>query len=331
VSHSQTSFFAGIDLGGTNVATAIGDANGNIVAHERQLTGAPDGHAAVIGRIASSVERLASRAGIRLDAVGMGVPGLVDIAAGETRFLPNLSGNWKDVPLASCLSERLGCPVHLLNDARAAALGEAIFGLGRGVRTMLIYTLGTGVGGGIVIDGRLHMGPLGTAGEIGHVCVQADGPWCSCGSRGCLETFVSGPALAGEGVRLMLSGNAPALKRLCGGDMNRVSPEILGEAAREGDVGVQAAIERAGSLLGLAASGQVLALHPDLIILSGGVAGLTGMLTPPMRRAIQERVRMFPVDRIRVERSSLGEMAGVLGAIAVARQGGAMPAERVHP
>jgi len=316
------SLFAGIDLGGTNINGALGDASGTLLRQEKIPTLAHEGQEAVIGRIASLIERMAEREGRTPEALGLGVPGLVDLKSGVTRFLPNLPTQWRDVPLAAILEKRLGCRVYLLNDARAAALGESMFGHGRDAQTMVLYTLGTGVGGGIVIDGRLHLGPLGAAGEIGHICVQPDGPWCSCGSRGCLETFVSGPALTAEGVRLFASGNAVHLVEICKGDIGRVSPETLGKAAVAGDPGARAVIERAGGLLGLAASGLVLALHPDIIVLGGGVAALGDLLISPMRRAIESRVCMFPVDGVRIERSLLGENAGVYGGIAAALQGG---------
>ena len=323
------SLFAGIDLGGTNINGALGDASGNLLQEERQPTLANEGQDAVIGRMASMIERMAQRAGGMPEALGIGVPGLVDVSSGETRFLPNLPTQWRDVPLATLLGKRLGCRVYLLNDARAAALGESMFGHGRKARTMVLFTLGTGVGGGIVIDGRLHLGPLGAAGEIGHICVQPDGPWCSCGSRGCLEVFASGPALAAEGLRLMRSGNAERLSRICKGDVSLISPETLGEAAAEGDTGAREAIRRAGSLIGLAASSVVLALHPDLIVLSGGVSALDALLIPPMREAIEQRVRMFPVNNLRILRSHLGDRAGVYGGLAAAVQGGVTLAQ--HP
>ena len=325
VSHA---LYAGVDLGGTNFTAGLGDPTGRLLAEEKLPTQAREGPQAVLDRIASSIESLARRAGERPAALGIGVPGLVDITTGVARFLPNMATQWRDIPVAAILSERLGIPVHVLNDARAATLGESMFGHGRGARTMVLLTLGTGVGGGIAIDGRLHLGPLGSAGEIGHICVQPDGPWCSCGSRGCLEVFASGPALAAEGMRLMRSGNAQRLGECCNGDVSRISPETLGKAADAGDPGVRDAIRRAGSLIGLAVSGVVLALHPDLIVLGGGVSALDEMLIPPMREEIERRVRMFPVQDLRIFRSQLGDRAGVYGGLAVAVQGGVNAARR---
>jgi glucokinase len=321
---SAQPLFAGIDLGGTNFVAAIGDAEGLLVAEEKQATDGHEGPEGVLHRIAATIERLSARAGRLPSAIGFGAPGLVDVDSGQTRFLPNLPTQWRGVPVAAILSARIGCPVHLLNDARAATLGESMFGHGRDVQTMVLFTLGTGVGGGVVIDGRLRLGPLGAAGEIGHICVQPDGLMCGCGCRGCLETIASGPALTAEGVRLVASGNAPILHQMCGGDTARVSPEALGAAARAGDAGAKAVLDRAGELLGLAASAVVLALHPELIVLGGGVASLDELLIVPMRRSLDAHVRMFPSDGVRIARSQLGDRAGVYGGLAAAVRGGVM-------
>jgi glucokinase len=320
---APTTIYAGVDLGGTNFTAALGGADGRILAEEKRPTKAHEGPASVLRRIGDTLEALVERAGGGPAAIGIGIPGLVDAGKGETRFLPNLPTQWRGVPVAAVLGGRFGCPVSLLNDARAAALGEARFGHGRQVRTMVLFTLGTGVGGGIVIDGVLRLGPLGAAGEIGHICVDPSGFLCGCGARGCLETVASGPALTAEGVRIALGGNAPHLYEMCGGDVSRISPQLLGEAARAGDTGAQAVLERAGDLLGMAASAVVLALHPELIVLGGGVASLGDLLIEPMHRSLGARVRMFPVDGVRIERSQLGERAGVLGGLAAAMGGGA--------
>src|SRR5262249_50272627 len=155
-----------------------------------------------------------------------------------------------------------------------ATLGELVFGHGRTARTMVFFGLGTGVGGGVVVDGHLHLGPLGAAGELGHQVILPDGPLCGCGNRGCLETLVSGPALTAEGVRLLLAGNAPKLYEICGGDLTKVSPITMEEAARTDERSVQVAIERVVEWLGIGVTNVVVALHPDLVVIGGGVSAL---------------------------------------------------------
>jgi glucokinase len=182
---------------------------------------------------------------------------------------------------------------------------------------MVFFTIGTGIGGGVVTGGRLHLGPLGAAGEIGHQTLIPDGPLCGCGNRGCLEALASGPALTGEGVRLLRAGLAPRLWELTGGDANAVTPERMGEAAGS-DSAVAAAIERASRFIGVAVANVVTILHPELVVLGGGVAGLGERLLQPVREELRRRVRMFPVDDVRVELSALPGRAGALGGIALA-------------
>jgi glucokinase len=313
--------FAGIDLGGTNIQAAIARGDGTLVAEIRQPTQSHDGPERVVGRMIAMIRDLGERSAVAPVALGIGVPGLVDVGTGTTRFLPNLPTQWRDVRVRARMEEALGIPVRVLNDARTATLGELVFGHGRSARDLVFFTLGTGVGGGVVLDGKLRLGPLGAAGELGHQTVDAHGLPCGCGSRGCLETVASGPALAAEGVRLLRSGNAPRLHALCGGEPNRVDAGTVAQAAKEGDAMLLAAIERMGAWIGIAAANLVSALHPRMIILGGGVAQLGELLLDPVRRTLRARVGMFPTDDVEVLASRLGDRAGLLGGIALASRG----------
>ena len=317
----MTELYAGIDLGGTTIGGVLADAAGNIVEQASIPTESYAGPLAVLDRIGGLVEQMSQAAGVRVQAVGIGCPGLVDVAHGVTKFFPNLPTQWRDVPAAEVLVKRLGCPVSLLNDVRTATLGELVFGHGRNVQTMAFFSLGTGVGGGLVIDGKLRLGPLGAAGELGHQTILPNGPLCGCGNRGCLEALASAPAIAGEGVRLMLAGQAPQLHEIVGGNPALVSPRTIAEAARAGDRGAQEAISRATEYLGIGIANVVTCLHPQLIVLGGGVAEMGDLLLIPVRRIMKERVGMFPPDDVRIERSLLGAGAGALGAIALAIRG----------
>jgi glucokinase len=310
--------FASVDLGGTKVAATIARSDGEILTEDRAPTHSHEGPAAVLTRIAEMVGGLAERLGSQPAALGMGVPGLVDVGSGITQFLPNLPSQWRGVPVGETLSRALNCPVFLLNDARMATLGEFTFGRGRSAQTMVFLTIGTGIGGGIVVDGELRLGPLGAAGELGHQTIQRDGPLCGCGNRGCLEALASGPALVGEGVRLLESGLAPILYAMVSGDAGAVTPKEMGAAARAGDAAVRDAIARIAGWLGIGIGNIVTALHPDLVVLGGSVAALDDLLLEPVRQTVQERVRMFPVQSVLIERSQLGDNAGLLGGIALA-------------
>jgi len=310
--------YGGVDLGGTNIKCALAGEDGTIIREGVTRTEAHKGPEAVIGRMADLALELSEEAGDRLAAVGIGVPGLVDLPNGITKFLPNLPTQWRDVALRDMLSPRLDCPVYLLNDVRAATLGELTYGSGRTVDTMAFFALGTGIGGGLVVDGRLRLGPLGAAGELGHQTVIPGGPICGCGNHGCLETLASGPAVIAEGVRLIRSGQAPKLRAMVGGDLNAVTGKKMVDAVEAGDSAVRDSIEWIAGYLGIGISNVITVLHPDLIILSGGVAEMGSILFDPIRKVVRERVRMMPVDDIRIEPSKLGEQAGVLGGIALA-------------
>ena len=318
--------YASIDVGGTNLACALAGADGKIVADKKVPTDAHEGPEAVLARIAAAVGELAEQAGAAPAAMGLGMPGLIDVANGVTKFLPNLPTQWRDVPVREILSPKVGCPVYLLNDARTAALGELVFGRGSSAGTMVFYTLGTGIGGGVVVDGKLRLGPLGAAGELGHQTILPDGPLCGCGNRGCLETLASGPAITAEGVRLMLIGQAPKLHEIVGGDLAAVNPKTMAQAAQAGEESIKAAIETAAGYLGIGVANLVTALHPDLVVLGGGVAEMGELLFRAVRRTVKERIGMFPIDDLRIEPSALGEMAGTLGGIALAMKGGEITA-----
>jgi glucokinase len=316
--------FASVDLGGTKTAAALSTAGGHLVAENTMPTGSHAGPEGVLNRLADLLDDLIQQAGRRPAALGIGVPGLADLERGTTRFLPNLPTNWRDVPVRDRLSPRLGCPVYLLNDVRMSTLGELTFGLGRTARTLAFFALGTGIGGGLAIDGRLRLGPLGAAGELGHQTILPDGPRCGCGNRGCLEALASGPAIAAQGVWLMQSGRAPRLHELVAGDVSRVTPREMVAAAAAGDESVREALVRSAEYIGVAAANVVTIIHPDLIVLGGGVADIGPLLLDTVREVIRQRVGMFPPDDVRVERSQLGDRAGLLGGVALAALGGAL-------
>jgi len=318
----MAAIFASVDLGGTNIKCALGDETGQIICSDSVPTLSHEGPARVLDRIAALVNTLRRQAGSPPAALGMGCPGLVDVKNGVTRFFPNLPTQWRDVPVGEILSPQVGCPVYLLNDVRTATLGELIFGHGRTTSTMAFFALGTGIGGGVAIDGKLRLGPLGAAGELGHQIILPDGPRCGCGSRGCLETLASGPAITAEGIRLMQSGLAPKLHQLCQGEASQVTTKEIAEAARAGDATVEEAIVRAAEYLGIGIVNVVVTLHPDLIVLGGGVTLIGDLLFDTVRRTIGERVHMFPTDGIEVKPSQLGVHAGTLGGIALAMKGG---------
>jgi len=314
----------GVDLGGTFAKIGMVDSEGAILAQESIPTQSYEGPEQTLRRIGEAANRVRQKACAQPCALGMGVPGLVDRRPGVVKFCPNLEGGWRNVKAREILQPLVGCPVYLLNDVRTATLGELTFGRGRGAarETMVFFALGTGIGGGVVIDGQLRLGPLGSAGELGHITVEPAGRRCGCGNLGCLEAYASGPALSGDGVRLLRSGQAPILREIVGGDPGKVDPKAMGLAASKGDEAIRAAIIAAAEYLAVGVANMIVAIHPDLIVFGGGVAGIGPLLFDTVRSAVARRVQMMPLDGIRIEPSALGDTAGLLGAAALALQGG---------
>jgi glucokinase len=309
---------ASVDLGGTTISVALGDPHGSVLNSASIPTEGNEGPARVLARLAALLNEL-TPPNMLLRAVGMGVPGLLDQSRRCTLFLPNLATQWRNVPVAETLEFAIGSPVYLLNDARLAALGELDFGLGRSVPDFVFFTLGTGIGGGVVLDGKLRLGAFGAAGELGHQTILPDGPLCGCGMRGCLEAVASAPALSAEGIRLLRSGQAPRLAALTQGDSNRVNPKTMAEC---GDPAIGAAIQTVARYLGAGLANVATILHPQAFVLGGGMAQLGDKLFGPAREEMIRRVRMFPVNDISVIPSQTGDNAALLGGFALAARAG---------
>ncbi len=310
--------YASVDLGGTKIACALATDEGDCIAERTIPTHSHEGPQAVVARIAQLVNELAAGVGQHPAALGMGAPGLVDMQTGLVRFLPNLAGNWRDVPVREWLEPAVGCPVRLLNDVRVAVLGELAFGHGRTTPTFALFAVGTGIGGGFALDGRLYLQGGGANSEYGHHTILPDGPRCGCGSRGCLETLCSGPAISAEGVRLLLTGQSPLLYELAAGDPARVTPRTLAEAAQQGDAACMEILARASEYLGIGVANVVGFLHPPLVVLGGGVVSTGAIRFDIVRETVRRRVGMFPTDDVRIEPAQLGNQAATLGGVALA-------------
>ena len=309
--------YIGCDLGGTNLRAAIVDVeNGSIVYQMSIPTLARDGHDALMTRMAGLFLQIIEWAGMKkeeIGGIGIGVPGVLDLEKGETLFLPNLPGTWPHVPLGDTITKLTGLPTVLLNDVRSITNGEWRFGAGRGVDTVAVFAIGTGIGGGLVINGQLHLGIGGTGGELGHMTIDYSGPTCGCGNKGCLEAFASGPAIAAMGMKAVTQGLTTRIGEICDYDLNRITPELIARAAEAGDQIAMEIYERAGFYLGIAAANICVAIGPRRIIIGGGVAQVGDLLLNPIRRTLRERVTVMPIEQVEVVQSQLGDNAGVIG------------------
>jgi len=310
--------FIGCDLGGTNLRAAIVDVETGEVLHQSNVpTLAREGHDVVMKRMADLFMQLIQTTGLKnekIGGIGIGVPGVLDLEKGETLFLPNLPGNWLHVPLQDTISNLTGLPTSILNDVRSITYGEWRFGAGKGVETVAVLAIGTGIGGGLVINGQLYLGMGGTGGELGHMVIDYNGPRCGCGNYGCLEVYASGPAIAAMGMKAVAQGLTTKIDELCEYDLNRVTPELIAKAAEDGDEIACDIYEKAGFYLGVAASSICAAVGPKRIIVAGSVSHVGKLLLDPMERTMRERVHMMPVEKVEIVLAKLGNNAGVIGA-----------------
>lgn len=297
----------GLDLGGTNVKWVVLDAgvDGEVAMVDR---GSRPTHAEggpyVVTRTLVEIGRDAIAVHGPVDGVGIGVPGLFDPTAGTIELFPNLPGPWTGHPLRSEIRDVLARPITLINDARAFTLAEGTVGAGAGASVMIGLVLGTGVGGGLLLDGRLHLGAWGSAGEVGHQTIDPDGPRCGCGNHGCVEVLAQASRLA------ELAGRATA--------------EETVRYARDGDERSLAALAEVGRVLGLALANVVTVLGPDRIVIGGGVATAGDLLLDQVRATVRARAPLAPTGQIPIVAAALGPWAGAIGA-ALAARAGAVP------
>jgi len=305
----------GVDFGGTNIKLGLVNGQGR-VAHRCVLSAkAMSRPSQFVEGIGEAIESLARRAGTRtshLRGVGVGAPGSVETRRGVVRSLVNVPG-WRDVPLRRWLERRLRCRCAVDNDANLCALGEWRFGAGRGARALVGVTLGTGVGGGLVLGGRLYQGAAGAAGEIGHMVIAPRGRRCACGRRGCLEAYVGTAAILAMGARAMRRGAEPlrTLVREAGG---RLTPALISEAARRGDAEARTMWAEVGCSLGIGLANVVNLLNPDRIVIGGGVANAWPFFAPALMRTVRREPMDIPAQAVRIVRAQLGDRAGILGA-----------------
>jgi glucokinase len=274
----------GVDVGGTKTAALLVTADGNVEARTVLPTPAAD-QAATLATIEAAVDEVLVEG---VSAIGVGAAGLVDVRTGVLLSSPNLA--WRDVPLLDRLAGTFRLPVTVDNDATAAAWAEARLGASRGSRDSLFVGVGTGIGGGIVMDGRLLRGAHGFAGEIGHVIVDPMGPACGCGNRGCWEQVASGLAIARSGRRAVTEHPTSQIARLAEGYPERVTGELVARAAREGDEVAIAILSEVGQRLGEGMAGLVNILDPEVVVVGGGAADSGDLLLDPARDAYRAAV-----------------------------------------
>ena len=309
----------GVDLGGTKLLAGAVDERLEVHHRAHRLAPSTD-RAAVLDAIVETVDAARAGAGGEVRAVGMGIPSLMDQAAGvavTTVHLPI-----RDVPFRAVMAERLGLPVFVDNDANCAMLAEHRFGAARGARHALMLTIGTGIGGGIVVDGRLVRGALGSAGELGHMVVDMDGPPCqgSCPNRGCLEAVASGSALGRDGAAAAAGAPDSALGRALA-EGRPMTGALVTELAHDGDAVAAEVVRRVGWALGVGIASLVNIFNPEVVVVGGGVIAAGDLLLEPAREVVATRALSPSRDLVRIVPARFGAESGMLGAAALALDG----------
>lgn len=309
----------GVDVGGTKILAGVVDEAGAVVARQKVRVTEPGNKPvrdAIVGAIGTAVER----AGIgneSIEAIGLGIPGPIDRERGVVILTPNLG--LRDFAIAAEIGREFGCHVALENDVNAGLWGEYVAGAARGYRTVVGVFVGTGIGGALILEGRLYRGARGAAGEVGHMTIQTDGRRCSCGNRGCLEALASRTAIARDLALLAFNGQSPTLAEAGATDLREIRSGIIEKAWDSGEPAVREVIEQASTYLGVGLANLVNAFNPDVLVVGGGLIDRMGDRMLAVADAeMRRRVTTGLADRVPLVAATLGSAAAVVGAAALA-------------
>ena len=319
-------YILGVDLGGTNiVAGAMPEDGSREIAIRSEPTHADEGAGSVVDRIARMIDTVIAETIAETNAkredfagVGIGSPGPLDRQRGLVIVTPNLG--WRNFPLRDEISKRVGLPASLDNDANCATLGEWWCGAAKGARHVVGITIGTGIGGGLILDGRLFHGASDVAGEIGHTTIDSTGRRCKCGNYGCLEAYASGPAIA-ERAREALAGGEPSiLLKLVNDDLGKITAQIVYDAAKQYDDVARQVVRETANFLGAGVANLLNIFNPDVVVIAGGVTQAGAPLFEPLRAEVRRRAFRPAVESCKIVPGTLRGSAGVVGAVATFKQ-----------
>lgn len=307
----------GVDLGGTNLKMALVSENGDILFEIRKDTHPERGPDFILTEIEKGVATLLQKNGASsVLGIGIGVPGTVFFEKGIVSYPPNLPG-WKEEPVRDRFQGKFEIPVIVENDANVAALAEKAHGAGKGFNHFLCITLGTGVGGGLILNGKLYHGAVGAAGEFGHTTINFQGPQCNCGNYGCIERYVGAQYIVERALQKL--GRYPdSLLKDYTGDPDSISPKLISEFAQKEDPLSQETLRETGELLGIALTSVVNLLNLELIVIAGGISNAGEILFEPIRQKIKALALPLPGSLVRVAKAKMGDRSGVIGAAQLA-------------
>ena len=319
-------YIIGVDLGGTNiVAGAMPEDGSREIAIRSEPTRADQGADAVVDSIARMIdtviaETIAETSAKREDfaGVGIGSPGPLDRERGIVIVTPNLG--WRNFPLRDEVSKRVALPASLDNDANCATLGEWWCGAAKGARHVIGITIGTGIGGGLILDGRLFHGASDVAGEIGHTTIDSTGRRCKCGNYGCLEAYASGPAIAARAREALEGGEPSILPKLVNDDLSKITAQIVYDAAKKDDDVARQVVRETANFLGAGVANLLNIFNPDVVVIAGGVTQAGTSLFEPLRAEVRRRAFRPAVEACKIVPGTLRGSAGVVGAVATFKQ-----------
>lgn len=307
----------GIDVGGTNVKIALVDDNGKIIYSNSVPTYAKMGYEYTVNNIKQAIRDLMKETNTTtsdIEGIGFDFPGQVDCKTGVVKLAPNIPG-WVNVPIAQMIEDEFHIPTRIDNDVRCAALGELKFGAGKGCENFICITVGTGIGSGIVINGKVVRGATNAAGELGHIKLQMNGgPICGCGDTGCLEAFASGPAIVAMAQEYIKGGKSTKFREMAAAEGGEITPYMVAKAAEEGDPVAKRIFEIVGEYIGIGLTSVINLLNPEKVIIGGGVAESGELLLGPIRKTIKERAMVVAGNAVEIVPAQLGNSAGVIGA-----------------
>ena len=314
-------YYIGLDVGGTTFKAGVVTEDGRIVHKDAMPTGIERPYQEIIADMAALCKKVAADAGIEMSeirSIGVGVPGLFDNKTGMIPFCTNLG--WHDIPFVAEMKKHLDTPVYGDNDATVAGLAESVAGVSAGIRDSVFLTLGTGVGGGIIIDGKPYSGAHGCGSEIGHMMIKMGGELCTCGNYGCFERYASATAIIREAKKAVAVHPESSIMAKCGSDPEKINAKIVIDSAKEGDPTAKAVFD--GYVKGLA-NGIVSIIHlldPEVILLGGGVSMAGEFLLDAVRAAVKPLVMFKTMPYARIELAQLGADAGIIGAAMLGRR-----------
>lgn len=308
-------YLVGVDMGATHLSVLVSDFSSNVIAEIEKPFDINASPKVALKDVDDTVRELLSSNGLTMNVVlgvGVGVPGPVVSERGAVVAPPIMPG-WNDYPIRDHLQETWGCRISLNNDAELGALGEWAHGAGRGERHLAYVKVGSGIGAGFLFDGNIYRGMTGSAGEIGHVTIDDDGPRCDCGNYGCLEVMAGGYAIARQAQEAIRDGRRTQLASIK--SVESITAEVVAEYASRGDLVSQQIISKAGGYIGIAVAGVINLLNPGMVVIGGGVAQMGDLLLDPIRQAVSERSIKSSVQTVRISAAVLGRRSSSMGAV----------------